>query len=151
MLAVCGGADLGSLLADLGSLLGVSCGSWEKGCRQQLKTSKTAPLSSGLPVLPKRLPPFFRIQNRQQTRTSPRTASTDGGNLLGNTGKPLERGAIFEVSSCCRQLSTPGHQTGTQKEFKTAARAPKLPKQSTSTSTSTQHPAPSTQHPAPST
>ena len=51
------GADLGSLLDDLGSLLGVSFGSWEKGCRQQLKTSKTAPLCSARPVLPKRLPP----------------------------------------------------------------------------------------------
>ena len=51
------GADLGSLLADLGTLLGVSFGFWEKGCRQQLKTSKTAPLCSARPVLPKRLPP----------------------------------------------------------------------------------------------
>ena len=47
------GADLGSLLADLGSLLGVSFGSWEKGCRQQLKTSKTAPLCSARPLLGK--------------------------------------------------------------------------------------------------
>ena len=29
-----------------------------EGCRQQLKTSKTAPLLSGLPVLPKKCPPF---------------------------------------------------------------------------------------------
>ena len=51
-------ADLGSLFAALGSLLGVSFGSWEKGCRQQLKTSKTAPVCSARPVLLKRFPPF---------------------------------------------------------------------------------------------
>ncbi len=51
------GTDWGSLLVDLGSLSGVSFGSWEKGCRQQLKTSKTAPHCSARPVLLKRLPP----------------------------------------------------------------------------------------------
>ena len=50
-------ADLESLLADLGSLLGVSFRPEEKGGRQQLKTSKITPVSSGLPVLPEKLPP----------------------------------------------------------------------------------------------
>ncbi len=51
------GADSGSFLGDLGSLLGLSFGSWEKGCRQQPKTSKTAPLCSTRFSLPNRLPP----------------------------------------------------------------------------------------------
>ena len=58
------GADLGSLLVDLGSLLGVSFGSWEKGCRQQLKTLKTAPFCSARPVLLKRLPPSVLVVPR---------------------------------------------------------------------------------------
>ena len=42
--------------ADLGSLLGVS-GPGVEGGRQQLKTSKIAPVSGARPVLPKRFPP----------------------------------------------------------------------------------------------
>ena len=39
-----------------------------------------------------------------KTNKSRRTASTDGGNLLGNTGKPLEKGAVFEVLAAAGNL-----------------------------------------------
>ena len=60
------------------------------------------------------------------TRKSRRTASTDGGNLLGNTGLALQRGAVFEVFSCCRQPSTPKHQTDTQKGPQISQKGPQI-------------------------
>ena len=71
------------------------------------KTIKIAPLCSARPVLPKTLPPsvlavprdlrVLQYPKSQTTRKSRRTASTDGGSLLGNMGLALQRGAIFEV------------------------------------------------------
>ena len=46
---------------------------------------------------------FFRVQNRQKTRKSQRTASTDGGSLLANTGLVLERDAICEELQNAKQ------------------------------------------------
>jgi hypothetical protein len=49
----------------------------------------------------------LKILDTEKIGESPRTASTDGGSLLGNTGKPLETGVILEVSlyfqtqQCC--------------------------------------------------
>ncbi len=92
-----------------------------EGCRQQLKDTKIAPLSSARPVLPKRLPPSVLVVPRdlraypypksRKTRKSRRAASTDGGSLWGKTGLALERGAIcdgFVVS-----FFAPGHRTAT--------------------------------------
>ena len=46
---------------------------------------------------------------------------------MSKTGLALERDAIFEVFNCCRQPSTPGHQTDTQKGPESAPRPPKGP------------------------
>ena len=70
------------------------------------KPSKTAPLCSAKPVLPNRFSPsalavrsdlrVFCDFGYWKTCKSRRTASTDGGSLLGNTGLALQRGAHFQ-------------------------------------------------------
>ncbi len=77
--------------ADLGFLFGVCLGSWGGRLPAAAKTLKNrTPLVYGVICV------FFCMQNRKTTRKSRRTASTDGGNLVGNTGLAPERGAIFE-------------------------------------------------------
>ena len=75
---------------------------------------------------------FFDDVGYGKTSKSRRIASTDGGNLLGNTGKPLERGAGFEVFSCCRQpfsydpkLTPKRDPKSAKRDSKSALRAPK--------------------------
>ena len=87
--------------------------------RERKQTSKMHPSAAPGPFWPKGFPSlcslsvvicvFFRIQNRKTTRKSPRTARTNGGNLLAKTGLALERGAICE--GLFVSFVAPGHRT----------------------------------------
>ena len=68
---------------------------------------------------------FFEDFGYGKTSKSPRTASTDGGSLLGNTGLALQRGAVFEVFSCCRQLFSQDPKLTPKRDPKSAKRDPK--------------------------
>ncbi len=85
--------------ADLGSLLGVSFGSWVgrlPAAAERHKNRTPVERPPRLCSLSVVIYVFLCIPNRKNTRESRRTASTDGGSLLGKTGLALERGAIFE-------------------------------------------------------
>ncbi len=87
---------LGGPGADMGSLLGVSLGSWGESSPAATKTLKNrTPLERQGSLY--FVICVFAVSNiAKQTRKSQFTASTDGGNLLGKTGLALERGAIVE-------------------------------------------------------
>ncbi len=120
------GTDLGSLLGVCLSswggrlLIGGPCAFWGPGvliwgpfwvsvwglgveaCRQQLKYKKIAPVSSALPILPKRLPPsvlavrcdlrVLRIQNRKTNTQITRYSEHTRGKPFGHNGQSARLG-----------------------------------------------------------
>ena len=105
-----------------------------EGCRQQLKPSKSH--LSAVPGLfcPKGFPRlcslsvvicmFCSIQNHKNTQIT-RDSEHRRGKPFGHHGPDTAEGCEFEGFSCCRQPSTSRLQTDTQKDPRSAPRAPK--------------------------